>query len=428
MATGPRSSRTDLPPLHESWLPKEHTLHKPRHGGRQRFALICAVIFFAAPLVSLGLGIRPAEIDNRVLVSFPSPTQGWSFFARLPQWGSDHLTFRSVALSSADSISRGLFGEPPSFTTGQGVTDPLAPPAQVPSTALAIPRAIEGKNGWLYEGDDIVSRCLPAQSLNKTIAALQRLRTIVESSGRQFVLVIAPDKSTIVPQNLPDNYLGKQCAQAATKQFWQRVPAATGALDLRAALQAWTQRIGHPAYPPQDAHWSDEGAVTMTTAIADAIQPGITTTWQTAPVQKWQQAADLPPLIGHKGLDDGYYYSLEPDGKTDTARNVPFDFTTPLHLAGADVPGTVKQSVGLLGDSFTIRALRYLDAGFSDIDVLHYGDVDTDAGHTAGEMLAGDQVVAVELVERTLESGNNILLHPAVLDGIAKVLSAHPMH
>ena len=77
---------------------------------------------------------------------------------------------------------------------------------------------------------------------------------------------------------------------------------------------------------------------------------------------------------------------------------------------------------------FTIRALRYLDAGFSDIDVLHYGDVDTDAGHTAGEMLAGDQVVAVELVERTLESGNNILLHPAVLDGIAKVLSAHPMH
>ncbi|HEX5406364.1 MAG TPA: hypothetical protein VFX16_29165 [Pseudonocardiaceae bacterium] len=428
MATGSRESRTDLPPLHESWLPKEHTLHKPRHGGRQRFALICALIFFAAPLVTLGVGIRPAEVDNRVLVSFPSPTRGWGFFAALPQWGSDHLTFRSLALSGADTISRGLFGEPPSFTTPDRVLDPLQPTRQSPATALAVPRAIEGRNGWLYDGDDVVSRCLPAQSLNRTIAALQRLRSIVESSGRQFVLVIAPDKSTVVPQYLPNNYLGKQCAQAATKHFWQRVPAATGALDLRAPLLAWAQRIGHPVYPPQDAHWGDEGALAMTTAIADAIQPGISRTWVSAPVQKWQQAADLPPLIGHQGLDNGEYYSLEPDGTTNTARNVPFDFTTPLHLAGSTVSGTVTQSVGYLGDSFTIRALRYLDAAFGDIDVLHYGDVDKDAGHTAGEMLAGDNVVVVELVERTLESGNSILLHPAVLNGIDQILSAHPVH
>lgn len=427
MPTGSRGSRTDLPPLPESWLPKEHTLHKPRHGGKQRFALICAVIFFVAPLASLAIGIRPAEIDNRVLVSFPSPGRGWGFFTALPQWGTDHLTFRSVALAGADSISRGLFGEPPSFTTGQQGVDPLAPNPQPAPTALAVPRAIEGRSGWLYDGDDVVSRCEPAQSLDKTIAALRRLRDIVQSSGRHFVLVIAPDKSTAVPQFLPNDYLGKQCTDAATKRFWQRVPAETGALDLRGTLQAWAARIGHPVYPPQDAHWNDEGAVAMTTAIADAIQPDVSNGWQITRDHSWQQAADLPPLIGHQGVDNGYYYSLDPDGKTDTAQNIPFDFTTPLHL-GSAVPGTVSTSVGLLGDSFTIRALRYLNAGFSDIDVLHYGNVDKDDGRTAGEMLAGDKVVVVELVERTVESGNSILLHPAVLDGINRILAAHPMH
>jgi len=427
MTSGPQ--QPELPPLSESWLPKEHALYKPRHGGRQRIALVCALIFFAAPLLSLGVGIRPAEIDNRRLLSFPGLS---NLYTQLPQWAIDHLTFRSVALHAEDGVSRGVFGEAPSFQRGQQGVDPTQPDGNqgiVPVTREEIPPAIEGRNGWLYYGDDVVSRCIPAQKLSATIAALQRLRGIVEASGRQFVLIIAPDKSTVVPQNLPDSYPGKQCAQAATSAFWRQVPAATGAIDLRSDLAAWGAQLGHPVYPPQDGHWADEGAITMTRALAEAVRPGASAGWVIQPSQAWQTSADLPPLIGHEGVDQGDYYALEPDGRTDATKNVGVDFTsTPDRLDGSNLPGTVPDNIAYLGDSFTIRALRYFNAAFTNITVMHYQDVTKDDGLAAGQVMAGASVVAVELVERTLESGNSLMLRPEVLDGIARVLAAHPVH
>ena len=69
--------RRSLPPVHESWLPSEHPLHRPRHAIRQRTSLICAVVFFCTPLLLLLLGVRVPNIENRQLAAFPSPGDGW---------------------------------------------------------------------------------------------------------------------------------------------------------------------------------------------------------------------------------------------------------------------------------------------------------------------------------------------------------------
>src|ERR1700754_2012621 len=63
------------------------------------------------------------------------------------------------------------------------------------------PRVIEGSKGWLYLGYDMLGACLPEQPLDDVIGSLKRLRDAVESSGRKFVLIVAPDKSTMVPEN-----------------------------------------------------------------------------------------------------------------------------------------------------------------------------------------------------------------------------------
>src|SRR5262249_28928400 len=111
---------------HESWLPDDHPLYRPRHG-KQQFALVCAVIFFAAPLVTLGMLGRPPAIANRPLHEFPSISQGWGFFTGLSDWATDWLPLRSAAINLNDSISRAVFGEPPKAGTSD--SQPITPPS-----------------------------------------------------------------------------------------------------------------------------------------------------------------------------------------------------------------------------------------------------------------------------------------------------------
>jgi alginate O-acetyltransferase complex protein AlgJ len=415
-----------LPALHESWLPREHALHRPRHGGRQLVSLICAAIFFVTPLLALGLGARPEAIENRPLTPFPSPADGWGLLTNLSPWATDYLVFRQQAIDVADAISRGVFGEPPPFGTENHTPGPIPGDRGQDRPDVAWPTVIEGKGGWLYLGEDIRSRCKQVTSLSVTFAQLRRLREGVEASGRKFVVVVAPDKTTMVPEYLPDTFAGRDCQRAVTEEFWRRVGEERAVLDLRGELNAWSRLIGRPVYPRLDAHWSDEGGIVMARGMAEAVQPGLTRNWKIDATEAWRAPADLPPLIGRSGSAEGRYYSIRPDGVRAQTRDVPQDFNRPLVLNTASGPGTVAEKVGLLGDSFTIRALRYLAASFRDITVLHYGQIPGDRGRAAADMLADKKVVVFEVVERMLTYGDNILLDAAVVDEIIRTLAKHP--
>ncbi|MFD2398456.1 hypothetical protein ACFSVJ_19220 [Prauserella oleivorans] len=124
-----------LPAVHEAWLPREHALHRPRHGGRQLTALISAVVFFTAPTLMWVFGARPGEIENHKLAGFPSIADGWSFFTDLPAWATDQLVFRAGAIDAADAISRSLFGEPAPFGQGSRDTGPIpGTPQEMPGS------------------------------------------------------------------------------------------------------------------------------------------------------------------------------------------------------------------------------------------------------------------------------------------------------
>src|SRR5947199_786926 len=136
--------------MHESWLPREHSLHRPRHANRQRFALACAVVFLVLPAVGYAFGVRPTAFENHRLASFPSPSLGWSFFVRLAPWATDHLAFREQAIHAADGLSRGLFGEPPAYGGNSNELPPI--PTDQGSTAakpIQLPSVMQGHDGWL---------------------------------------------------------------------------------------------------------------------------------------------------------------------------------------------------------------------------------------------------------------------------------------
>lgn len=429
-----RTQTSGLTSVHEAWLPSEHTMYRPRHGQRQLTALVSAGVFFCVPLLLLVIGVRPEAFENRPLSAFPGLGQGWQFFTSMSPWATDHLPFRESAISAEEGISRGIFGEPP--PNGQGdESGPVQGPIPAPSPSdperdkmrsAGYPKVLEGKNGWLYLGYDTLGACLPERPLNDVIGALGRLRDVVQASGRQFVLVVAPDKTTAVPQNLPADYTGKKCSSQVRSEFWRRVVAEDGTVDLRPALADAAKRTGAPVYSAIDTHWTHDGGLVFTRAVAERIEPGVTSAWTTEPDQVLQVAGDLPPLENHKQSYPLQTYTLAPDGHTVRSRTIDKEFRAPLHLTEAPGHGVVATKVGMVADSFTLFATPYLAGGFQDIDIVHSDTVGTDP-HLVGRMLAAQNVVVVEVVERGLVSGINPLLDQNNISAIAEELAKRPI-
>lgn len=122
-------------------------------------------------------------------------------------------------MRTTDAISRSVFDEPATLSgPGPRLVGPAIAPAFHPPID-AFPPVIEGRDGWLYLGADVSGAYVPSRSLTDTLVSLRRLRTSVEASGRQFVLVVPLDKTTMVPEHLPVDYLGKDCSSRAKGEF-----------------------------------------------------------------------------------------------------------------------------------------------------------------------------------------------------------------
>ncbi|MGH3786700.1 MAG: alginate O-acetyltransferase AlgX-related protein [Pseudonocardiaceae bacterium] len=420
-------SVTDRSDLRRAGLRRSPLIDRPRQGGRGLIALICAGLFFFGPIIALSLGAHPARFENRTLAAFGDPREGWAWLAGLPTWAADHLPFRDRAVTATEAVSRGVFGEPAPLPRPPVESRPAGPAvAAVPHRSIdAFPSVIEGRDGWLYLGAEVSAACVPSRTLTGTLVSLRRLRTAVEASGRQFVLVVAPDKTTMVPEHLPADYLGRGCSSRAKDEFWRRVVVEAGAIDLRPALTEIAQRKGSPVYYPADTHWSQEGGLAMTYALADRVAPGITGTWQVTPTGSIQWPDDISPLIGRSGERAISTYSLAPTGQPDRTRSVASDFRSPLRLISAPAVGTVNQPVRMIADSFTQFASRYLAAVFTDITVVHPETI-ADAPRSAGELLAGGKVVAVQVAERNLLGGTSPILLDPVITELAHAFARQP--
>lgn len=414
--------------MHEAWLPREHPLHRPRHGRRQLVALMCALVFLSAPLSSWLFGARPEPVENRPLAEFPSVTEGFGFFTGLSAWATDHLPFRKHAVQVVGAISQGVFNEP-APVHGSAHGSPIGAGRAHPDPPLdenVFPPVIEGRDGWLFLGHDVSYRCVPKRSLDEVIAGLRRWRSVVEASGREFQLVIAPDKSTMYPDRLPDEYAGEACSTAQRAEFWRRVPRATGAIDMRGPLREVERRIGRPVYQDIDTHWTHEGGIEMVRLLAERLRPGSTAGWRVTPSRIYPRSADIPELLGQRRTVPVQSYALAPDGGADNTRFRPSDFHQPLRLESAPRPGMNTRPLRVVGDSFSQFASPYLAATNTDAAITHPDNVAVNP-QAAGRFLAEGEVVAFELSERFAAGGRYPMLDPWIADQVGEILAQHPL-
>ncbi len=395
-------------------------------------ALAAAAVFFLTPVLALGVGVRPAKFENRALTPAPSISSGWGFFTGLAAWATDELPFRDVAVRFNDRLSRDVFGESSLVDNRRPASGPVVAPVAPPAAAdvqlpvAGYPKVIEGTDGWLYYGYDVEGKCAPLRPLDDVLRGLGRLRAAVEASGRRFVLVVAPDKTTVVPEHLPGSFIGRQCAQARSAQFWHRMNTEADAIDLRPALGALA-KAGVPVFNKLDTHWTDAGSLTMVRALADTVTPGVSRSWRVEPAGQRPLDADLPRLLGRSGTDQVPMYSLAPDGQRDRTGPYLGHMRTPYHFGSAPTSGMVRTPVSMVTDSFSLPASRYLGAAFSDLTAVYYETADTNLDEVAN-VLASGKVVIFEVVERDLAGGLPHLLDDAAIDHVAAVLKARPVN
>ena len=406
---------------------------------RRPMAFLLALLFFFGPLGAFLLGARPQAIENRPLAEFPSPSDGWSFFPEFTSWATDHLPLRGEAVRGNAAFSERVFGEPPSYRTEAGTGG--GPAAGVPSgngtatdttqQAVEYPKVIGGKNGWLYYGEDVANLCQPTRTVPEVLTRLNRLAAAVESSGRRFVLTVAPDKSTIHPQDLPDTYLGKECSEQRRGEFWQALAQTppSGYLDLRAPLQDEIRRSGDPVYRPTDTHWGPRGAAVYVQALAGRLDPAVAASTSVVETGPGTEPGDLSGMLGQPVDDKIQTVELRRPGVSPIGRVglqlpamplAPETFTDTTTGAPLFTPPTL-----LLGDSFSSASADMLGGLFSKVTLLH-NEVASQSPQAVADLMVDNDVVVYEIVERTIASGRGALIEDASLDAIEKTLAAHP--
>jgi alginate O-acetyltransferase complex protein AlgJ len=400
-----------------------------RRPTRRPVAMLIAFLFFFGPAMAFLVGVRPQAIENRALTALPSVSDGWKFFPSFTSWAVDHLPLRAQAISANAKVSEKVFGEAPSFNGDTG--GPIGgTPGGAATKASPYPRVIQGKNGWLYFGADIANACQPTASVADTLAKLNRLAHAVQASGRRFVLAIAPDKSTVYPDALPDTYAGKSCAEARRSAFWAAVaknPPA-GYVDLKTPLLAEQKRSGVPVYRQTDTHWGPMGAAIYAEKLAAALDPALLKNTSIVAKGTSTRNGDLGNMISAPHLDSFPDVEVQRPGVTPVGRSSltlpampysPQTFTDKTTGASLFTPKTL-----LLGDSFSSASGPSLGGLFAHVTLLH-NETSGPYPQAVANLMSDSDVVVIEVVERTIASGRGSLISDASLSAIEKTLAAH---
>ncbi len=195
---------------------------------------------------------------------------------------------------------------------------------------------------------------------------------------------------------------------------------------MRPPLQAAEEKLGRPTYFPQDSHWTNEGALEMVRQMAERVEPGVTDDWKIVKKGQQHSTADLPPLVGRSGENNGSAYRFYPDGKHDRTAGSLGDLRKPVHRTSRPLDGMVDRPTLLLGDSFSLPVSAFLPAAFSDSTQLYYSTAEPDPGLVARTM-SDNEVVIVEIVERNIARGALSIFTDAFLDLVRQELQKHPI-
>ena len=388
-----------------------------------------ALTFFFGPAVAAAAGVRAPAIENHKLGQLPDTSDGWKSFGIFDTWATDHLPLRNVAINANTKVERNVFGETPNYgangtattTTATGVAGisvPQPPAAPASAGPTDFPTVVAGIDGWLYYGTDLRAAC--NQTLTAPVIAqrFQRLSQIMQRAGKQFVMMIAPDKTDIYPEYLPTADQGVTCTSKAEAALWAALAAnpPAGYRDLRGAIEA--AKAKDPStllYRKLDTHWNGLGAQIYARVLTDSFDPTLWPTATVTPLGDSSAHTDLEALLGQRTTEEAPLFSVTRPGVTTTINT-----TSQLADTTTDAPLITPKAL-FISDSFTDSSRFAINPFFAQA-----GFINSSAAGTAYDELVQSiksaQIVVLEIVERTVIDGRAPLLDSNVLSKLAASL------
>ena len=213
------------------------------------------IVVFIVMLASLSLLMPFVKSDmnkeKRAGAKFPKLIKekkiNFDFCDELTDYFSDNFAFRQE-LSTADALIK----------------------AKVFNTSNQ-DRVVLGKDGWLYYsesmhdylGEDVMSE----REIYDAVKVLELMQENCEERGVTFLFTVAPNKNSLYPENMPDNYI-----KTNEKTNYDMLRSGmkdknVNFVDLHSAFLA-DDRV---MYHKWDSHWTNEGAAFAVDLILDGV-------------------------------------------------------------------------------------------------------------------------------------------------------------
>lgn len=265
------------------------------------------------------------------------------------------------------------------------------------------PTVLVGKDGWLFwTGENSMEDFQNIQpfigdDLKQIQAGLDGLNARLNAQGIHFLVVVAPNKTTLYPEYLPEN-IHKIGPQSRLDQLmgFMNAHGQTTILDLRPALESARQE--RQIYHATDSHWNDYGALVAANEIIGALHPVF-------PSLQPHPLADYTPVT-ETFTGDLARLLLSEDHFRETTDMLEPRFTRRFKFLPPDEESrviTIQPDEGLpraviFRDSFAMALIPFLSDHFSQ--AVYVWDFNVDEALIAAEK---PDVVILEMAERYLD-------------------------
>jgi hypothetical protein len=277
--------------------------------------------------------------------------------------------------------------------------------ATLGTTAAAAPqpnaskRVVVGGNGYLFSSQDWTVPCQDAPTTVRTARLLVELGDALRDSGRQAVVTVGPDKSTVMTGHVPSSVPVRECHASQHSAYWGTATSSPQFLDLRRPLQQAARSA--QVYYRKDTHWSHNGDAVYTRALAQRFDPVLALALRSRTTTGTVRG-DLASVLGlpaHESVQGQSVLNPRVAVQELPERSIGLivpvkTFRATAALGGRLLPGRTV----FVGDSFTAVALNQL-AQLSQETVFVWTDNSAPLQPMLDEIAKGDRVV-VEVVER----------------------------
>jgi alginate O-acetyltransferase complex protein AlgJ len=375
-------------------------------------ATLVACGFVFGPGIAALLGLHSTSIENRELAKPPRLDQGWDALDALTAWASDNLSVRNAAVHANAWVDYNALQEiPPAGLHAKDKIDPLV---------------VRGKDGYLFLGEDFARACDLSKQFDPALEQILGFARTIQATGRNVVVVVGPNKSSVAPEALPRSVPRGDCALTHMRAQEARLDATTDPLFLNLLPQLkQAQAGGGQPYWKTDTHWGPNGSAIYAQGLATKLSPSL---GATLPVNRRPQTftGDLGTMIGLPMKESDQVNRVE----TGTVRQDPYNQEWVLqgvyygmqHWTTTPSTGLVQGKTLFLGDSFNYYAMDNLRPLFADGTSIWMRT--TSNGEVARHIAAADTIV-LETVQRSVDK-SNAFLRPKLATAVTKELAKKP--